>query len=213
MGVALMSDKIILIYAARHGTTVLNGNSFRGHINVPLDAQGIRDAHKLAYYFEPIPVSKIIASDKLRAMQTAHIIADRKNTDVIPTPSLHPWDVGDFSGQPKNKENKDKLQEYIDNPDRPIPGGESLNTFKQRVRPCLAQAIDVADRNGTPVLLVVHSSIIHELGSLFNEDHDSTLVEPGGAAAAYAHNGRIKAEAIFKSKVDGKTSSRADTIS
>ena len=51
----LMSDRnrVILVYAARHGSTVLNGgvggrDCFRGKVDVPLDKAGFRDANALA---------------------------------------------------------------------------------------------------------------------------------------------------------------------
>ena len=109
------NNHIILCYVVRHGTTELNaGHCFRGHIDVPLDKQGCRDANKLASLFDNIDLSHIIASDKQRAMKTAQTIAERKDMKVHPTAALRPWDVGEFSGQPKNQENRDKLDFYVD---------------------------------------------------------------------------------------------------
>ena len=208
-----MAEKTIIFYAARHGETELNAkNRFRGHNDVPLDANGRRQAAALAFYFQPIELSHIIASDKRRAMETAKTIADSKSMSVWSTPNLHPWDVGVFSGQPKNAENKAKLECYIQNPDEPIPGGEALNEFKSRVRPCFKEAIEIADRCGEPVLLVMHSSDIHEIGAMFCDSHLATLVEPGGVVAVYVEDGRLGAEPIFR----GRTASgprRADTVS
>jgi broad specificity phosphatase PhoE len=202
-----------LIYAARHGHTKLNGNGFRGSIDVPLTKEGIQDAHKLAFFFEPIEVCCIVSSDKVRATETAKIIADRKCSCFHETESLRAWDVGMFSGKPKNAENKKLLEYYIANPEVPIPDGESLNDFKRRVRPCLIEACDLANENGMPMLLVVHSSIIHEMGSLFNGNQHSTLVWPGGAAAAFVKGDTIKAEPVFKAQPTFDMSSRADTVS
>lgn len=208
-----MSDRIIILYAARHGTTTLNtAGAFRGSVDVPLDTKGIKDAHQLAFYFEPIEVCHIVSSDKKRAAKTAEIIGSRKHIQPLLTDSIHPLDVGDFSGKPKNEENRAALEHYINHPELTIPGGEALNDFKARVRPAIQEAMEIADNSGQPILLVVHSSIIHEIGSMINGHHGSTLVEPGGVAAIYMENGVLKAEPIFKPISDTLTG-KADTIS
>lgn len=205
-------SKTLLFLAARHGQTELNAaGCFRGHNNIPLDSHGIRDAHQLAKFFKPIELSHIICSDKIRSHETARIIAAEKEMPVHPTPNLHAWDVGEFSGKPKDKENLAALQWYIDNPDEVIPAGESLNAFKARVRPCYKEAAEIADYCGAPVLLVIHSSNIHEIGSMLYGDHNSVLVQPGGVVAVSAQDDRLVAESIYKGrKPSGRT---ADTIS
>lgn len=209
-----MADKIILVYAARHGTTALNqAGKFRGKSDVELDAQGMKDARMLAYYFKPIELSHIISSDKKRARQTAHTIAGVKEMPVHVTENLRPWNVGEFSGKPKDRENTKALQAFINDPDREIPGGESLNEFKSRIRPCLREAVELAQQAGEPVLLVVHSSDIHEIGSMFYDNHEAILVEPGGVVAIYIADGQLGAEGIFKTRKPGKKDRHADTIS
>jgi len=208
-----MSNKTILFFAARHGETELNAdNCFRGHSNVSLDRQGRREAASLAFYFQAIDLSHIVSSDKARAIETAKTIGAAKAMPVVETPNLHPWNVGEFSGQPKDAENKERLQYYIDHPDEPIPGGEALNDFKTRVRPCYKEAAEMAACCGEPVLLVMHSSNIHEIGSMIYDNHQSTLVEPGGVVAVYAEGDQLGAEPIFRARKQSGQK-RADTIS
>lgn len=206
------NNHIILCYVCRHGTTSLNGNAFRGHKDVALDKQGCRDACKLASLFDNIDLSHVISSDMQRARHTAQTIAERKDMKVLDTPALRPWDVGEFSGQPKNQENRDKLDYYVDHPTVEVPDGESLAAFKARVRPCIVEALELANRSGEPALLVGHSSIIHEVGDMFHDDHKALLVHPGGAIAIYASDGRISAEAIYRPK-PGSIGVSADTVS
>lgn len=194
----------IVLYVARHGSTDLNqADCFRGDANPPLSAKGYREANQLAHYLQPIDFSFIVASAKTRAETTADIITlakmvDGKKPDFSKNPLLFPWSVGNFSGKPKNKENLDKLQEYIDDPGKVVPGGESLNTFRDRVRPLIEEAVETSEELGTPGLLVVHSSVIHELGEMFHKNHNAALVKPGGLTAVYVSNGVLKVEAIFK---------------
>lgn len=197
----------ICLFVARHGRTDLNEeNLFRGNLDPPLDKNGFRDANELAYYFQPIELSFIVASSKQRAFTTAEVIYLAKKIDpdeetnycLKPTGNdgLHPWDIGDFGGKPKSPENKADLQKYTDNPDIVVPGGTSLNEFKGRVRPLFEEAIEIGMRTGVPGLLVVHSSLIHELGeAIGNKD---AHVKPGGAVAVYSTDSGLKVQIIFK---------------
>lgn len=208
-----MSEKLVCLYVVRHGRTELNAdNCFRGKNDVPLDEQGYRDAHKLANYFDGIEIGGIVCSDKMRAHDTARIIGQRKGMEVNPTPYLQALNVGDFSGEKKSPQNVAAIQCYLDNPERRIPGGESLDEFKARVRPALCEALKISDETGVPWLVVGHSSIVHEVGDMFNQDHHSSLVNPGGVAAVYIEDGELHAEAIFKPE-PAKAGGRASHVS
>lgn len=208
-----------VLYAARHGNTVLNQkNAFRGSMNPDLAPEGVEDAEVLADYFEPLELSAIFYSDKKRSTQTADIIAAKKpDVECYPTKSLWAWDVGMFSGEEKTPENVEKLDYYVQNPNVTIPEGESLNGFKDRVRPCIREGLEIADRCGAPVLFVVHSSVIHEIGAFINAgDHNSALVKPGGLAVIYADipNNRFVAKPELKEDTAAERApKRADTIS
>lgn len=209
-----MKQPVIVLYIARHGQTVLNADGcFRGNKDVPLNSNGIRDAHHLAEYFKDQPLSFIVSSDKTRAKQTAGIIKGDRDLKVHSTPMLRALDVGDFSGQIRSPENVAALDEYLNNPDCKIPGGESLNNFKARIRPALWEAFEIADDSGEPGLLVAHSSIVHEAGSWLYDDHKSVLVEPGGVLAVYVSNGRIGAEPIYRPVEEDPHGDDASTIS
>jgi broad specificity phosphatase PhoE len=205
-----------LVYLARHGSTVLNdSNRFRGSANPPLDSKGFRDAAELAKFFAPIKLSAIFYSDRLRSTQTAEEVAKSKpDVPCVGTSSLWAWDVGFLSGKEKNAENTAKLEEYINDPSRAIPEGESLNAFKKRIRPCLYESMETANRAGAPVLLVVHSSVIHEAGDMLNGHPASALVLPGGVTEICAVNGRAVARPVFKTDHERlNTSNQADTVS
>lgn len=203
-----MAHKEIVLYVARHGRTVMNEeNKFRGDSNPPLDSNGFRDANELAFYFSPIELSFIVSSDKKRASTTADIISLQKNVDPeeqcfdlhpVYNGLLRPWNVGDFGGKPKNKENIAELQKYIDNPDKIVPGGTSLNDFRGRVRPLFKEAVEAGIKAGVPGLIVVHSSVVHEIGATFAGHHEAAHIKPGGVAAVYISNGKLGVEPIFK---------------
>lgn len=195
-------QKHILVFVARHGTTDLNAkDAFRGPVDAPLDKAGFRDANQLAHYFEPIELSHIFHSTKKRTEATAKLIAEPHGIKPISNAELCAWNVGNLGGKPKNDENNAIVEWHVEHPDVPLPGGESLHEFQARVQPIIAEAIDEATKIGVPILLVAHSSVIHEIGNMMSGDHDHTLVEPGGVCAIYVQNGKLDAEPIFKSRV------------
>ena len=195
----IVPDKPVIAYLVRHGRTSLNASGmFRGRANPPLDDVGLKQAKTVAQLFSTIDISAIFCSDKQRATKTAAIISQSKKTPVRVSEALQALDVGDFSGRPRTPESEAALQVYLDSPDTEIPGGESLNSFKARIAPCIQDAIDLYCECGIPPLLVCHSSVVHEAGSLAHGDHKSVLVEPGGVVALYINNGKLGAEPIFK---------------
>ena len=203
-----------LAYFVRHGTTTLNAkNCFRGTMNPDLNPEGRQDAEKLAEYFKAKNLSALFYSSKARSEETAGIIAQKQpGIKCFGTESLWALNVGDFSGQPKNADNQAKMDWYVDHPSVPIPGGESLGEFKNRIRPCIMEALEIANKSGEPVLCVVHSSVIHEVSAMFCGDHKSALVKPGGIVEVYTENGQIHARPLLKPD-STKMGSRADTIS
>jgi phosphoserine phosphatase len=189
----------ILLYVARHGTTLLNQqNCFRGPLDPDLDGQGWIDAHRLAFYFEPTELAAIFFSPKKRSRHTAMLIKGKRDIHYSGNDGLQALNVGHLGGQKKTSETEAEIKYHIEHPDEPIEGGESLNCFRCRVRPLILNGVELAVQAGKPVLIVAHSSIVHETGEMFNGDHSSTLVEPGGVAAVYIAGGQLKAEPIFK---------------
>jgi probable phosphoglycerate mutase len=175
-----------------------------------LDKVGIKEAGELAKLFEHVELSHIFCSDKQRATKTAEIVGKAHGASVHPVESLRALDVGEFSGQKRTPEAEANLQTYLESPDTQIPGGESLNEFKQRIGPCLQQAVEMFSKTGVPPLLVAHSSIVHEVGALLKGGHKNLLVSPGGAIAIFFNGSKLDAEPIFKPLTTSKT--HAETI-
>ena len=196
----MTNDSSIVLYVIRHGTTVMNReNVFRGDADPPLDTKGRQDAHLLASFFEPIEVFPlVVSSDKKRATQTASIIADRKSIAVHSHADLRPWNIGDFGGLPKDDKTRAELEKYVQNPDMPTPNGESLSAARGRVVPLIQEAIRTADECGQPMMVVVHSSVMHMIGEAFGNHHEDAHVKPGGVAAIYWNGERLDVEPIFK---------------
>ncbi len=121
------------ITVVRHGTTDLNGDGkLRGWKNVPLSEQGKIDVKKTAKELKDSGITKIVSSDLIRTEQTAEAISKDTGVKVELSAGLRPWDVGELAGEDVKK-TLPILKEYaIETPDKPIPGGESFNAFKER---------------------------------------------------------------------------------
>lgn len=190
--------KTPVIYVIRHGRTSYNQKGlFRGEADIPLAEEGFKDAEEAAKELGDISPAFIASSDKKRAVQTAKILAKGNDVEVQQHPDLRAWNLGKFSGQPKNKENLRELEQYIKDPTKVVPEGESLQDFRDRVLPILAECFEHATRVGVG-FVVAHSSVIHELGNQLFKDHKSLVVKPGGIVVVGFDNGGITAERIFK---------------
>lgn len=175
-------------YFVRHGSTELNdAGKFRGPMNISLDEKGRQQAEELANFLKARKFSAAYHSSKKRTKETLDPILEKSKSKVKPkmVEDFDPFNVGELAGQPKNKENIDKIRYYQDNPDEKIPGGERLNDFRKRTDPKIMRAIHKGESSKYPSLSVVHSSIIHELSYLMHGDHNKVKVLPGGVVGVY----------------------------
>jgi broad specificity phosphatase PhoE/phage gp29-like protein len=125
------SKMMILV---RHGETNQNGNSntdrIRGWHNVQLNDKGRAQATALGKKLNG-KIDIIVSSDLDRASDTADDIAKETGAPVVKTKALRPWDVGKYTGM-HSKEVQGDMKQYVNNPEKPIPEGESFNTFRSR---------------------------------------------------------------------------------
>jgi probable phosphoglycerate mutase len=88
--------EILLI---RHGETAWNAEKrMQGHLDIPLNAEGARQAAALGQALLNEPLDAIICSDLQRAMQTAHAIAAPRGMEVKIEPGLRERCFGAFEG-------------------------------------------------------------------------------------------------------------------
>jgi broad specificity phosphatase PhoE len=193
----------IVSYFVRHGSTALNQNdSFRGPLNVPLDAEGIQQGKDLNAFFKPIALGAAYSSDMDRTLHTADLALAGKGMSVSPTADLRALNVGNFAGQPKAP-NQFQMQYYQDNPNETIPGGESLHAFRKRVQPRIKTAILAGIQTGVPSVSFVHSSIIHEVSHIITGNHNAVKVKPGGVVGVGWDGKNLSAKALFREQKRG----------
>lgn len=88
------------LYLVRHGETVDNARQImQGQTQGELNENGIRQAEEVSREWAFRPLDAIIASDLKRSIDTAKIIAEPHQLEVLTTPLLRERDWGSFTGR------------------------------------------------------------------------------------------------------------------
>jgi alpha-ribazole phosphatase len=171
----------IVAYFCRHGETAANAEGrFRGaQYDGVLDEKGLKQAQKAAVHLRFVDFSTAFVSPKQRAEKTASIILQPHDKNATAFEELRALDVGFLTGE-KKSDHKSDIEYFQRHMDEVIPGGESINQFRARVKPIILKAIEWGVKTGFPSLTVAHSSIIHEVNNIIHGDHMLNLVKPGG---------------------------------
>jgi probable phosphoglycerate mutase len=83
----------------RHGETAWNAEKrLQGHLDIPLNAEGERQAAALGAALANEPLDAIISSDLQRAMKTAQAVADAQGKPIQVDPALRERCFGAFEG-------------------------------------------------------------------------------------------------------------------
>lgn len=125
-----------------HPETALDHQGrIHGHLDPPLSHTGRIKAGQIAKGFKNKGVTKIHASPRKRAKETADLISKHTGAPVETHKDLEPWDLGSMSGA-KVKSIQQLLDFFSNRPNRSVPSGESkidvLNRYgrhMKRVKP------------------------------------------------------------------------------
>lgn len=145
--------KTLRLILIRHGSTNLNSEDtsvdrLRGWKDIPLNDEGKTEAMRTALKLRKDPPPALVSSDMQRAHDTAKIISKATHSPLEwVTKDFRPWDVGKFAGM-VTREAIPKLEEYINNPDKVVPEGESFNSFRTRFLGGIAQLVREYDEVG-----------------------------------------------------------------
>jgi 2,3-bisphosphoglycerate-dependent phosphoglycerate mutase len=151
------------IVAIRHGQTAWNAEArMQGQLDTPLDATGRWQAQQLALALQHETIDAIVASDLLRALQTALPLAETHGLRVRADHELRERSFGDFEGFTyahiaQHWPEESARWRARDRTFAP-PRGERLDAFYQR-------CVDVAERlateyAGRAVAWVTHGGVL-----------------------------------------------------
>ena len=200
----------IVAFFIRHGETDFNEKNkgpqgeerFRGDLDIPLNEDGQREAEELVPYFAAREFSAAFHSGMQRTAQTLEPLMAAKGMEAATVEGLDSLDTGDFSGLPKTKKNKKRLQYFRKNPNEVIPGGESVAAFRERVDPKIMQVIKIGEEAGKPSVACVHGSVMREISRLLHDDYNKVKVEPGGVVGIFKSPNGYEAKALLKERED-----------
>lgn len=115
----------------RHGDTHYTEDSKEhGWSQEKLTPKGKEEVENMSLANKP---DFLVTSDLPRTVQTAQILAKQHDIPVVEkSEAMRTWDIGHFQGMGCD-EAKPVLDEFVRNPDKQVPGGESFNQFKTRV--------------------------------------------------------------------------------
>jgi probable phosphoglycerate mutase len=179
----------------RHGETAWNAQArIQGHLDSPLNEEGMAQALLLAEHLAPEPFDHLYASDLGRALQTAQPLADRTGKQPIPNPQLRERGLGVFQGltaaECQRAYPEDYRRFHSRDPDHAMPGGESIRELNRRVA---ALFEELASRHsGGCVVAVTHGGV---LDALYRHVTRMPLDQPRDFPVYNASVNRIRREA------------------
>ena len=149
------------VYLARHGQTAYNlERRFQGHLPVPLDETGLKQAVDLAERASAHEFVALWCSPLLRARETADVVGKRIGLEPREEPRMMETDAGDWTDRlfvDVQAEDPHGFAGFIEGrPDFAFPGGESF--AQQGVR--VAGALEDIEQGELPALVVCHGVVI-----------------------------------------------------
>ena len=155
------------ILLIRHGETAWNAERrLQGHLDIPLNDEGERQAVLLAGALAPEPIDVLVASDLRRARQTAQAVADRRGLALAIDPALRERGYGGFEGLLYSEIEQRFPREFAAWQARDVdaqlpPGrnvGESFRSFFDRATGAILAL--AASYPGKTIALVAHGGVL-----------------------------------------------------
>jgi len=181
----------------RHGETNWNAERrMQGHIDIPLNANGISQAERLANALIRVKHSfdAIYSSDLERALHTANAVARALSLDVQITPRLRERNVGKLQGLLLAEAPvllPEIWQRHIARElDHDLGGGESIRTFHQRMQDILELFLN--EHRGQSVLAVSHGGSLDMIYRIVTQqalDAERVAVVPNTSLNWITHDG------------------------
>lgn len=151
------------IFLIRHGETEWNKTGrLQGNSDTRLSPEGIRQAQLMAVHVPFTHIDAVYASDLVRAVDTAKILAAKFNLPVTTMPGLRETNFGDWEGRIISElleESPDEFGNFFIKPDKvKPPDGETFLECQARVMNALDEII--ADHDGQCIIVVCHGAAI-----------------------------------------------------
>ncbi len=156
-----------MIYVTRHGQTDWNlEKKVMGRCDIPLNKNGKEQAKVVRDFLENTPIDKIICSPLFRAKQTALIITEKKQVEVIYDNRLMERDFGELEGLNTKDFDFYGFWNYYQN--NHYQNAENIQDFFRRVYECLDDITTTYKEED--ILIVAHGGVSIPIDCYFKEN-------------------------------------------
>lgn len=144
------------VYYVRHGQTDWNAQlKIQGSTDNPLNDIGIKQAYETKKKLENVDYNLVICSPKIRARQTAEIITQGRNVEIIYDDRIIERTFGESEGANITDKFEKEIWDYTLN--RKFKGGESFKEFEKRILEFLE---DIKEKyKDRTILIVAHGGV------------------------------------------------------
>jgi 2,3-bisphosphoglycerate-dependent phosphoglycerate mutase len=170
------------IFLIRHGETAWNAERrLQGHLDIPLNAEGERQAAALARALAGETVDMIISSDLSRAASTAHAVAELQGLPVHTDASLRERCFGAFEGllyaELESHFPEAYAQWRVRDPHARYPDGERrAETFAEFAQRAVEAVTRIAEMHrGKRIVIVSHGGV---LDAVYRAAHGMDITAP-----------------------------------
>jgi broad specificity phosphatase PhoE len=143
-----------------HGEDDATANNLENGVKTTnLTEKGKKYAEEIGEHAKDAGKKKIVSSKVKRAVETAAIIAKKAGIPHITNELLSTWNIGDYEGK---KTGSFKEKEWVLKPTDAPKGGESFNSFKDRMVKAYKYAIDAPKTEQ----IITHSKVTRAFQAL-----------------------------------------------
>lgn len=147
-------------YFLRHGETDWNRQRiYQGQTDIPLNEEGIRQAHAAKAFVRNEPIARLVSSPLKRAKKTAQIINEALCVDHILHDGLQEGHLGVLVKQVVTDAFKCKVDRWVEGKER-IEGAEDYQDFIYRVVTAVSETL--LSQEGIP-LFIAHGGVFRVL--------------------------------------------------
>jgi probable phosphoglycerate mutase len=151
-----------VVYLVRHGKIQQEDNQRRyiGQIDLPLTAEGIKQAQSLRKRFENADIGTLYCSDLSRSIETAKIIASSRDVRIVVREDLREICMGEWEGCTFGDIGRRFPNEFKarggDIVSYRVPGGESFADCRERV---VAAIEDIVASSSGNLVIIGHAGV------------------------------------------------------
>lgn len=152
-----------MIYLMRHGQD--DENYIGGWSNLSLTKEGVDEVKNTAKWIKDnLSIKKIITSDINRAVETANIVNELLNVDILITDKLREQNKGKLNGMLKTEADK-KYPDFREGGiDTIYPNGESLIDLYNRIKKYIEEIL----KFDNDTLIITHRGVINMIYYILN---------------------------------------------